>query len=108
MPGISFIEAAEHISRLERRYGTKWQKWFFTGVASIDAFTYLEKTHVIAKNINVPYVSAEAYVFQPRVTGETLDVCMFTRIFPCGGCRDPGGPPSPASSLPSSKWCTRK
>jgi hypothetical protein len=93
------------LNRHIKKYGVDNSDWYFDGVASLDLLRMKEKTYVVAQHYAAPKnVSAKIFVFRLDPTNEVVDVCMFVKVCPCGGCEDLSGD-EVVKTLPGKKWC---
>lgn len=90
--------------QLEKNGGSDW---FFDGVAALNVFQHKHQAYVVAENFAAPPgISAKVYVFRLGVDFKPINVCMFFRICPCGGCEDLRGDEL-IKFLPSKEWCSQ-
>ena len=102
---ISFVDPNRIMERLKQKHGADWQRWFFHGIATVEPLRYRKETYLLAQHVQKARdLSSKAYVFQLQPAGSIDDLCMFSRICPCGGCRDLRGEEF-NKALPSPQWC---
>jgi hypothetical protein len=93
------------LNRYIKKYGTDNSDWYFDGVASLDLLRMKGETYVVAQHYAAPKeVSAKIFVYRLDPANEVVDVCMFLKVCPCGGCEDLRGA-EVVKSLPGKKWC---
>jgi hypothetical protein len=86
-PRVEFMEYSARIERLQAQYGSHWEAWWMSGHVLIEPIILTRQTYLIAWRYEVqPRHLANAYVFHVAADGSMIDVCMFARVCPCGGC----------------------
>jgi hypothetical protein len=88
-----------------RKYGAGNYDWEFGGIAALNLLRRNGVTYVVAENYASPKnVSSKIYVTRFDANDEPADICMFSKICPCGGCEDLRGDEI-VKTLPAKKWC---
>jgi uncharacterized protein len=102
------FDSSYWLHRQINKYGELNFDWFFSNsVAALNLYLQNNVTYVIAYDYVAPInTSAKIYIFKYDKDLDPIDMCMFVRICPCGGCEEFHGTGNqPAKTLPAKRWC---